>query len=284
MQTFERFAAIPEIFRRITNVENSRRAYEENFEIGGLGPLAEAHELGATMLDEPYKIGGVRFIHKTYKLGFAISQEMRDDDQYGLMMRLAAALGRSSRVTVELYGHDVYNNAFTTTKYVGRDGKALVATDHTLVGTGGVAANRPAADVDLSQAALEAALTHFQRITDDRGIPQPEIQPRYLLISPENEMLAARLLQSAGYTGGNLNDINPLQGRLQVIVSPWLTDTDAWFVIAEPSSLGVRFYWREMPDTKTWDDDNADATFHKIRQRHSVGFDDWRGIYGSAGA
>ena len=35
---------------------------------------------------------------------------------------------------------------------------------------------------------------------------------------------------------------------------------------------------------KTWDDDNADGTFHKIKQRHATGFDDWRGAYGSPGA
>lgn len=284
MLTFERFREIPEVFRLINNVQNSRRAYEEVFEIGGLGPLAPAGELEMTQLDEPYKLGGVRFIHKTYKLGFAISQEMRDDDQYGLMGRLATELGRSSRITTELYGHDVWNNAFTTTKYAGRDGQPLISTAHPLTGAGTTASNRAAADVDLSQAALEVGITSFRQMKDDRGIPIPNLQPRYLLITPSNDMLARRLLESPGYPGGNNNDINPIQGRLTPIVSPWLTDDDAWFILTEPSQLGVRFYWREMPDTKTWDDDSADATFHKIRQRHSSGFDDWRGTYGSPGA
>ncbi len=283
LATYGRYRERPEQYRRYVNVQNSSRAYEESMAISGLGPLAKKGELETTILDEPIKLGGVRWIHDTFALGFAISKEMMDDDQYGAMRDLAGQLGKSSRFTSELYGHDVYNNGFSTAKYIGRDGKALFATDHPIQGTGGVAANRPAVDVDLSQAALEAAIQSFSNQVDDRGMPI-DMQPVTLLVSPENEFIAARLLQSAGLPGGANNDINPIQGRLNIVVSHYIVDKDAWFVLAAKEDLGVRFYWREMPDTKTWDDDDADAVFHKIRQRHSVGFDDWRGTYGSQGA
>lgn len=283
LETFGRYRDRPEEYRRIVNVQDSRRAYEESMGISGLGPLAKKGELETTILDEPLKLGGVRWIHDTFALGFAISKEMLDDDQYGVMKQLAGQLGRSSRFTSELFGHDVYNNGFTTAKYVGRDGKALFATDHPIVGTGGTFANRPLVDVDLSEAAIEAAIQSFDNMTDDRGMPI-DIAPQTLLVSPENEMLARRLLQSAGMPGTNNNDINPIQGRLTIVVSHYLVDKDAWFVLGPPGDIGIKFYWREMPDTKTWDDDDADATFHKIRQRHSVGFDDPRGVYGSPGA
>lgn len=283
LSTYGRYRERPEEYRRYVNVENSSRAYEESMAIGGLGPLAKKGELETTILDEPIKLGGVRWIHDTFALGFAISKEMMDDDQYGAMRDLAGQLGKSSRFTSELYGHDVYNNGFTAAKYVGRDGKSLFALDHPIVGTGGVAANRPAVDVDLSEAAIEAGLQTFGNQVDDRGMPI-DINPVNLVISPENEFVAARLLQSAGFPGSANNDINPIQGRLSTVVSHYFVDKDAWFILAPPNELGVKFFWREMPDTKTWDDDDADAVFHKIRQRHSVGFDDWRGTYGSQGA
>lgn len=283
LETYGRYRDRPEEYRRIVNVQDSRRAYEESMGISGLGPLAKKGELETTILDEPLKLGGVRYIHDTFALGFAISKEMLDDDQYGAMRQLAGQLGRSSRFTSELFGHDVYNNGFTTAKYVGRDGKALFATDHPVVGTGGTYANRPAVDVDLSEAAIEAAIQSFDNMTDDRGMPI-DIQPTTLLVSPENEFLARRLLNSAGMPGTNNNDINPIQGRLNIVVSHYLVDKDAWFVLGPASDVGIKFYWREMPDTKTWDDEDADATFHKIRQRHSTGFDDARGVYGSPGA
>lgn len=283
LETYGRYRERPEEYRRIMRVLDSRRAYEEDQALSGLGPLAQKGELETTILDEPIKLGGVRFIHNTYALGFAVSKEMLDDDQYGAMRELAGQLGKSSRFTTELYGHDVINNGFTTTKYVGRDGLALFSTVHPVQGMGTTVGNRPAADVDVSEAALEAAIQAFENQTDDRGMPI-DLQPATLLISPDNEMLARRLLMSAGFPGGNFNDINPIQGRLNIVVSHYIVDKDAWFVLAPPQDLSLRFYWREMPDTKTWDDEDADGVFHKIRQRHSVGFSDWRGTYGSVGA
>lgn len=283
LMTYGRYRERPEEYRRYVNVKDSARAYEESQAISGLGPLAKKGELETTILDEPIKLGGVRWIHDTFALGFAISKEMMDDDQYGAMRDLAGQLGKSSRFTAELYGHDVFNNGFTTAKYVGRDGKALFAVDHPVQGTGGIYANRPAVDVDISEAAIEAAIQAYDNQIDDRGMPI-DMQPAVLLISPENEFLAARLLNSALFPGTNNNDINPIQGRLRPVVSHYLVDKDAWFVLTDPSDLGIKMYWREMPDTKTWDDDDADAVFHKIRQRHSIGFDDWRGTYASQGA
>lgn len=284
LKTFTAYRRHPEKYRAIVNVKNSSRAYEDDFRIAGLGPLAQKGELETTILDEPLKIGGVRYFHKTYALGVAVSKEMRDDSQYQEILALAEMLGISSYWTVELYGHDVYNNGFTTTKYTGRDGLALFSTAHPIQGPSTTMGNRPAVDADLSEAALEAGILAFDLQQNERGMPIL-FQARTLLVHPENRLFAARLLQSAGFPGTNNNDINPLQGEgLQAISDPWLTDHDAWFLLAETSLLDVNFFWREMPDTKTWDDDNADATFHKIRQRHSTGFGDWRGTYGSPGS
>jgi hypothetical protein len=137
---------------------------------------------------------------------------------------------------------------------------------------------------DLSEASLEAAIGSFDNMVNERGLPI-EVRPRWLVISPENRFLADRLLNSAGRPGTANNDINVLQREgLQVLVSHWITDKDAWFLLPDGMESPLLFFWREMPDTKTWDDDNADGTFHKIRQRHSVGFRDWRGAWGSPGA
>jgi phage major head subunit gpT-like protein len=269
----------------INNVLDSASAFEEDFAIGGFGPLAPQGELEQTLLDEPFKLGGVRFYHKKYALGFVISEEMREDSQYNLMMELAAELGRSSRYTAELYGHDVYNNAFTPGKYVGRDGQPLISAAHPVPGTGGTIANRPAVDTDLSSAALEAAWGAYQTQTDDRGLPI-DLMPAVLLVHPTQVMLARRLLESASLNvnGGNSGEINPIQGMVAIVSSPYLVDQDAWFLLSQMSDLDIRFYWRRKPDTKTWDDEDTDATIHKIKQRHSVGFGDWRGVYGSPGA
>lgn len=289
LYTYTAYRQHPEMYRRINNVRSSRKAYEDDFRIANLGPLAPKSELGTTMLDEPLKIGGQRYFNKTYALAVPISKEMRDDAQYSEILQLAAMLGVSSYWTVELYGHDVWNNAFDTSKYAGRDLKALCATDHPIQGTGATFANRPLIDTDLSEAALEAAILNFEQQVNERGMPIM-MQPRTLLINPANRLTAKRLLGSDRFPYQDSlitqpNDLNPLRDEgLTPFSDIWLTDPDAFFVTAETSQLDVNFFWREMPDTKTWDDDDADATFHKIRQRHSNGFGDWRGVYGSPGA
>lgn len=283
-QTFTRLNERPSQYRRYVQVKGSTKAYEDTFSTATFGPLAKKSELGPTMLDEPLKLGGVRFIHDSFALGFLMSEEMREDDQYGVANDLAGALGRSGRITAELYGHDVLNNGFSAAKYVGRDGLALFSTAHPLKGTGGTVANTPAVAIDISEAGIEAAIASYDNMVDDRGITV-EKTPRILLVTPGDRMLAKRLLNSAGMPGTNNNDINPLADEgLTLMVSNWLTDPDAWFLLAGPEESPIIFWWRKAADTKTWDDDNADGTYHKIKQRHSTGFDDFRGIWGSPGA
>jgi hypothetical protein len=281
--TFNRLRERPSQFARYVRVQTSTRAWEDSFDMMGFGPLAKKGELTPTMLDEPLKIPGVRVIHDSFALGFLVSEEMREDEQYGIVNQLAGSLGRSARITAELYGHDVLNNGFSATKYVGRDGKALFATDHPLK-VGGTYANTPATPVDISEAALEAAISSYDLMVDERGITT-EMSPAILLVTPGDRMLAKRLLNSAGMPGTANNDINPLTDEgISLMVSNWLTDPDAWFLLAPASESPIEFFWRKQPDTKTWDDDNADGTFHKIKQRHSTGFNDWRGAWGSPGA
>lgn len=287
MNTFMSYRQHPEKYRSIVNVKSSKKAFEDDFRIAGLGPLARKSELATTILDEPIKIGGQRYTNLTYALGVAISKEMRDDAQYAEILALAQMLGLSSYWTAELYGHDVYNNGFavagqSTSKYIGRDGLPLFAVNHPIQGTGAIMGNRPNPDADLSEAAIEAAILAYDLQQNERGMPIL-MQGKNLVVHPANKQLAKRLLKSAGFPFTNYNDVNPLMDEgLEPFSDPWLTDPAAWMILADPSQLDVNFYWREMPDTKTWDDDNADATFHKIRQRHSVGFGDWRGTYGSA--
>ncbi len=283
MHTTNRYREKPEKYREFNKVLTSTRAYEEDMGLTGLGILREKSELGTPIYDQPLKLGLARFIHKTYALGVAYSQEARDDDQYGVMMDLAGQLGKSARWTAELWGHDVLNFGFTTTRYTTRDGKALFATDHTVEGLGTTLANRPVTDVDLSAGALEAAITSYNGITDERGMPI-ESAPSVLVVHPANEMNAKRLLNSMQTPGGNLNDINVIRdSNLRLVVTPYLTDPDAWFLLADKDETDLRFYWREVPDTKTWDDDAADAVYHRIRMRLSVGVGDWRHTYGSSG-
>lgn len=294
LRTFEAYRRKPELYRAVNNVLSSSRAYEDDYAITGFGPLSEQGELQPTPMDEIIKLGGVRFFHKKYALGFVISEELRDDAIMDLMGTLAGALGVSARHTTELFGHDVWNNAFDTSRYIGRDGQPLISDQHPVpgLGPGATASNRPAVDTDLSQAALEAAWSDFYMQVDDRGIPI-DLMPATLFVHPTQYQFARQLLESssplitdqlaAGEANANPGVVNTMQGWLNIHTSPYLIDESAWFMMAPSSDIDVRFYWRKPMDTKTWDDEDADGTIHKVKQRHSNGFGDWRGVYGTPG-
>jgi hypothetical protein len=288
-RTFEAYRRKAEIYRRVNKVLSSSRAYEDDFALTGFGVLSEQAELTPTQLDEIIKLGGVRFFHKKYSLGFIISEELREDGQnIDLFGNMSAALGVSSRHTVEIFGHDVYNNAFDTSRYIGRDGQPLISAVHPVPGTGGTASNTPAVQTDISQSAFEEAWADFYSQVDDRGIPI-DLMPVTLFVHPRQFKFAQQILESSSVvmvgtvTTVNQGIINPIEGWVQPYTSPYLVDEDAWFLLAGTDEIDVRFYWRKPMDTKTWDDDDADGTIHKVKQRHSNGFGDWRGTYGSIG-
>lgn len=283
MITMNKYAEKPVEYTSLVNVKSSTRAYEEDMQLTGFGPLAPMDELEPATIDRPFQLGLVRYIHQKYGLGYGISMEMLEDDQYGVMRGLAGELGKSSRWTMELYGADILNNGFSGTKYVGRDGLNLFSTVHPIKGIPGLTiANRPTVGQALTFSTLEAAVQQFKRQVNDRGMPI-QVTPLFLHVSPEEEMNARRLLETVSQPGGNNNDINVLTGSLQIVVHTYLSDTNAWFLSAAMSDTDTNMFIRMAPTTNTWDDPKINGAFHTIQQRHSVGFGDWRGWWGSPG-
>jgi hypothetical protein len=284
MVTMNKFAEKPVEYTSLVNTKPSTKAYEEDFQMAGFGPLALVDELEPVTMDRPFQLGLVRYVHLKLGLGYGVSREMLDDDQFGVITNLAGELGKSSRWTMELYGADPYNAGFSGTKYLGRDGQTLFSTAHPIKGVPGLTiANRPIGGGQaLTFATLEAAIQQFKRQVNDRGMPI-QMTPVFLHVSPEEEMNARRLLESVQQPGNDFNDVNVLANKLQIVVHTFFTDTNAWYITASPSELDVNMYIRQSPTTKTWDDDRINGAYHTIIQRHSVGHGDWRGTWGSPG-
>ena len=122
---------------------------------------------------------------------------------------------------------------------------------------------------------------------DDKGQLQL-VKPDTLLVPPALEKEASILLKSTGRTGTANNDVNPYQGALKLVVWDYLgsaaggSDT-AWFVI-DSNIHKLNFFNRsnrglEGPE---YDFDTKTAKW-SIVVRASVGWSDWRGVWGSLG-
>lgn len=267
---------------KLVNMNTSRRAYEEDFNMAGFGTLPEKVEGAKVTYQDILQLNTKRYLWKTFAQGFRITQEMLEDDLYGIFgNKLSRSLGRSARNNFEVLAANPYNSAFDTAVNGFVSGESLCDTAHAL-GRGGTAGNRPAADVDFGLTALQAAVEHFHNLVDEAGLPMM-LAPKLVVHSVGNLWAVNQILKSQFLPGGSQNDINQVaQEGLQPFLSHYLTDSDAWFVVGEQHD--VNYFDRVPPTFSNTDDfDTGDAKY-KLRRRAGSGFGDWRGIYGSQGA
>jgi hypothetical protein len=84
------------------------------------------------------------------------------------------------------------------------------------------------------------------------------------------------------------NNMNSLKGEgLQVVASPHLTDSDAWFILGDSNKTGLRIVRRTGIETKAAGPDagfDTDSMKYKSRYREKIGVTHAYGIFGTPGA
>jgi len=270
----------PNIYGRIYEIDTSDKEYEEYQHIVGLPSLPEWDSDGAELpfvtASNGYK---VLFVHKDYGYAWAISKRLMRGDQYQVVSgRLTRTAVRASQNTLELL-----TTAFYATNPTWVDGKPLFATDHPF--EGGTYSNR--LNASLSDISLADALRLFRRAVDWRGNPIM-IEPATLVVPPELEVQAKVLVGSMAYpsAGGspfhaNAGTTNPFKGTVDVVVNPYLTDPNDWFIFASPDIGSMKFFWRQKPEIVTERDFRTQGIMNAITMAFSFGAVDVVGMVGS---
>lgn len=274
----------PDLVSRLFNVVKSDQAVEEDVLVSGLGLAIQVSEGEATPYDQARQAYITRYMHSDYRLGLIITQNLIEDGKGLKVAELRAKmLGVAVGETRNILAHTVFNSA-TDSNVVGGDGQPLLSTAHPIIG--GTFSNRLSTDADLSEAALEQAYQEMGLIVDNRGL-KVDVQPSKLLVARANRFEAHRILKSDLRPGDLINDTNALKDLgdfKDLIVSNYLTDDDAWFILTNQDMQGLVWYDRKEPtftnDTH-FDTDNAKF---KVHMRFSRGFTDPRCIFGSPGA
>lgn len=277
----------PVEFTDLFDEQKSSKAYEEDVGVSGFGLAVEKSEGAGVAYDDARQSYITRYINRTFCLGFIITEEAVEDNQYNLAVlgrKDAKALAFSIRQTKEILGANVYNRAFNST-YTFGDGKELCATDHPLY-AGGTFANELAVAADLSEASLEQACIDIAGFTNDRGL-KIAVLAKSLHISKENMFEATRILKSTLQNDSANNAVNALRvmGMFPggVKVNHYFTDTDAWFIRTNAPE-GMKYMNRIGNEFKPDNDfDTGNAKF-KARFRCSFGATDPRAIFGSPGS
>lgn len=222
---------------------------------------------------------------RIFEATLAIDRRAIEDDQLGLVrMRIRemaerVALHRTKLVVETLVGG---------TGRIGYDGKGLLAADHP--GPSGTVANVSASG--LTAAGLSGAIDAMMGWTDDAGEPLG-IRPDVLLVSPSLQWTAAELVESPvvvyrGDDGPYTNFKNALQGRLEVIASPYVP-MGQWYVLdtTRPMRSVILQQRSDVPVEFTALDgtSGAEAAFHRdryhygVRARYGTGPGLWQTVY-----
>ena len=279
------YSEYPVEYTKLFDTFNSRQNYEQDVGISSFG-LAKVKSEGAPIeYDSENQAFTTTYRHVVYALGFIITREIMDDDLYDVVgQRKAQGLAFSMRQTKEVIAANVYNLAFTGGPTYG-DGVSAINASHPNF-AGGTWSNTLATAADLSEAALEQACIDISLFTNDRGL-RIALTPDILIIPPQLDFEAARILKSQGRVGTDNNDINAINNmnkfRKGYIVNHYLTDPDAWFIRTN-APHGMKHFERVGDEFNMDNDFDTDNAKFKAYSRYSFGVTDPRGIYGSPGA
>lgn len=269
-------------------LQNERNHINKFDSMKKLGPGGTAEHLSTDSEQETYKA-------KRYAAQFAIDEQDIINDQFGVQQsRSPVELGYLGRATkIDLVYAVLLANANM------RDGNALFdAANHSNLVTSGSA---------LSEATIEAALSSLmnQRIAN-RPL---NLRGRFLLLPPELEWTAARIIESAERDGmGGSGTKNPLRGsgltiradsRLSAagVIDPdsgnsYAGSATNWFLTARPGESGAKTI--EVGYVRSTGRTPRVRSFNLDRGQYGMGWDisldvgvkalDWRGMYKATGA
>lgn len=291
---FDTLMDIPKEFRQFMNVlppkpsSRSGLHYFDDLRVASLGAFADKPEGAAIQYDVPLEDQVIRYEPFTFGLGFRITEEMQEDDLYGVMVKMTRQLAMAAAHAMEVQAHRILNTGFSTTggsglTAAGFDALALFSATHVLL-RGGTRANKMVTDEDLSVTAVEHAMDLAETWVNHSGMPTPW-KPSLIIVPPQLKWVAKEIIDSElkPYTGDN--EINPLGGEgLRYMVSHYLTDSDSWYMCGSKSQMDTNVWVRREPKFMVGDDFDSGDSKAKGTFRMAAGHGEPDGWFGSAGA
>lgn len=274
----------PKMWAKLFNEGSSTKHQEITAESTMFGLAAQKTEGTYIPFDEAKEGYKSTYVHVAFALGYIVTREEKDDNQYDeLSRRRSRGLAYSMAQTREFNAANIINRAFNLS-YLGGDGATLCSTSHPT--RSGTQSNRLAVDADFSESAVEDACKIAFNFKNSRGLPIV-VNTKAVVVSNAEVFNATRIINSALQAATANNAVNAVKEMNMfpegIMRYRYLTDDDAWFITTDcPDSL--------MTFTRTpveFDKDEDFGTMNaraKAYERYSFGWSDWRGIIGSQGA
>jgi hypothetical protein len=273
----------PEEYVDLFDKETSDKAYEEDVEITGFG-LAPVKPQGTSINYDVESQGAVtRYTHVAYALGYVVTyEELRDDLYEVVSKRRAKQLAFSMRQSKENVCANVFNRAFNSS-YTGGDAVSMINSAHPT--TSGNQSNVLATAADLSEAAIEDLTIQIMQAQNNKGL-RISLMPQSLHVPVQTYYEANRILKSVLQNDTANNAINVIKATnvfpKGIKMNHYFTSATAWFIRTN-APAGLKMYERDaimFDQDNDFDTKNAKAACY---ERYSVGWSDWRSVYGTAG-
>ncbi len=188
---------------------------------GRLSKLKEKGELESLELDE----NGEAWKLESYGNKFVFTRQMIINDDLGAFTNIIATFGQMAKRTSNGLVYDLLQAKGDFANYKMSDNKALFHSDHKNMGTA----------AGLSSASLSDARVLMRRQMD--GKTALNINPKYLIVSPENETIAKQLLTSESDLSGNNSGVTNIhKNSLDLIVESELS-ANPWFLAAARKTI-----------------------------------------------
>ena len=278
---FIQYGQLREMFSAVFNLSDSDRGFEDFLPVSGLGRMSVVNENSSIPYDQAVEGTRRTVAHTMYGQGFQVSRVNWDDEQYGIMKRMTEALARSVRYEQEVQAWALFNDADAGSDFTGFDALPLIDDAHTLLNSASTWDNRLTADLAVSS--LQAAVDLFATSVDESNL-NIALEPSLLVIPSQNRWIAAELTESKFDPESAENAINPLSDiGISWFATPFITDTDSFFLLSDKANHDLMFIWRLRPETEDTVDFDTKALKFSVIQRFSVHFNDPHGVVGSMG-
>lgn len=272
------------IWPKMFETQTSDKAYEEDVEEVGFGLLSTKNEGGGIIYDTAQQGSVSRYTHVTYALGYQVTEEELDDNQYEkLSFKRVSRLSRSVYETEETIHANVFNRGFNSS-FLGGDGVCLFSAAHPTAS--GNQSNIITVASDISETAIENLCIQVANSVDSRGLKFSN-KPRALFVSTQNMFEANRIVKSVLQNDTAQNAVNVIRMLNMfpegIITNVYFTDTDAWFIRTDCMD-GLQHFTRKAPQFEQDNDFDTSNLKAKVSMRLSAGWSNWRQVFGSAGA
>ena len=187
---------------------------------GSSGRLRKVKEKGEKKNIE-FGENGESWKLESYGEEFFLTREMIINDDLGVFTGIVNEFGAMAKRTANGLVYDLLQARGDFANYKMADGTGIFTAGHANVSASGAA---------LASATLTAARTAMRRQKD--GDESLNINPKYLIVSPENETIAKQLLSSEADVAASQSGVaNPHKGGYELIIESELL-ANPWYLAA----------------------------------------------------